>query len=134
MHYECLLISFLATHAQQRDFWIIISELLHAIPNLIVLFLFYFFRRTNTVIFILQERKNYRANATMTGSLDWSLLRRPLNTICFESPSHTNTLLQGFNELRNHDFLLDVTLLADGKSFKVRYECSVDIIFDWKYD
>lgn len=56
----------------------------------------------------------------MTGSLDWtSLERRPLNTLCFESPSHTNTLLQGFNELRNHHHLLDVTLLADGKSFKV---------------
>lgn len=56
----------------------------------------------------------------MTGSLDWTLLeRRPLNTICFESPSHTNTLLQGFNELRSHHHLLDVTLLADGKSFKV---------------
>lgn len=80
----------------------------------------FYFSRNHTVIFILQERKPYRTNATMTGSLDWTLLnRRPLNSICFESPSHTSTLLQGFNELRNHDSLIDVTLLADGKSFKV---------------
>lgn len=57
----------------------------------------------------------------MTGPLDWSLLeRRPLNSISFVSPTHPNNLINGFNELRNHDFLLDVTLLADGKSFKVR--------------
>ncbi|KAG4067485.1 hypothetical protein HA402_002762 [Bradysia odoriphaga] len=75
--------------------------------------------RVNIDIFILQERKKYRTNAAMTGSLNRTLLeRRPLNTICFESTSHTNTLLQGFNDLRNQDFLLDVTLLADGKSFK----------------
>lgn len=80
----------------------------------------FYFSRNHTVIFLLQERKNYKTNAAMTGSLDWALLdRRPLNNSCFESPSHTNTLLQGLNELRNNDLLLDVTLLVDGKSFKV---------------
>lgn len=55
----------------------------------------------------------------MTGSNDWALLDRPLNTISFESMSHTNTLLNGLNELRRREYLLDITLLAEGKSFKV---------------
>lgn len=55
----------------------------------------------------------------MTGSNDWALLDRPLNTISFESVSHTNTLLNGLNELRRREYLLDITLLAEGKSFKV---------------
>lgn len=44
----------------------------------------------------------------MTGSL-----------IIFESLSHTNTILHGLSELRRHGQLLDVTLMAEGKSFKV---------------
>lgn len=51
--------------------------------------------------------------------LDWMLLDRPLNTISFESLSHTNTILQGLNELRSQDQLLDITLVAEGQSFKV---------------
>lgn len=59
-------------------------------------------------------------NAKMTGSLDWMLLDRPLNTL-FESLSHTKTILQGLNELRRQEYLLDITLLAEGQSFKVCY-------------
>lgn len=58
-------------------------------------------------------------HAKMTGSLDWTRLDRPLNTISFESLSHTNTILQGLNELRRQEHLLDITLLAEGQSFKV---------------
>lgn len=90
-----------------------------------------FSSRVTTEIFILQEGRKYRSNAAMTGSLDRTLLeRRPLNTICFESTSHTNTLLQGFNDLRNQDFLLDVTLLADGKSFKVSAKMCFILVCD----
>lgn len=61
----------------------------------------------------------------MTGSIDWMLVDRPLNTVSFESLSHTNTVLNGLNELRRREYLLDVTLLAEGQSFKVSkyYNC-----------
>lgn len=44
---------------------------------------------------------------------------RPLNTVNFESPSHTGTLLSGLFALRTQGLLLDVTLIAGGESFKV---------------
>lgn len=62
---------------------------------------------------------------TVAETLDWMLLDRPLNTISFESLSHTNTILQGLNELRNQDQLLDITLVAEGQSFKVIYAKSL---------
>lgn len=54
----------------------------------------------------------------MTGS---ALIDRPLNTVSFESISHTNTVLTGLNELRRREYLLDITLLAEGHSFRVSY-------------
>ncbi|KAJ6643121.1 Kelch-like protein 26 [Pseudolycoriella hygida] len=78
------------------------------------------FKRSNShTIFILQEKKKYRTNVTMTGQSNWTLLHgRALNTICFESQSHPSTVLQGFNGLRSRGFLLDITLLVEGKSFR----------------
>lgn len=58
----------------------------------------------------------------MTGSIDWMLIDRPLNTVSFESLSHNNTVLNGLNELRRREYLLDITLLAEGQSFQVS-EC-----------
>ena len=55
---------------------------------------------------------------TMTGSSDWTLLDRPSNTTII---SHTSTILHGLNELRRLEYLIDVTLLAEGQSFKVKY-------------
>lgn len=52
--------------------------------------------------------------------IDSMVADQPLNTVCFESLSHTNTVLTGLNELRKREYLLDVTLLAEGRSFKVR--------------
>ncbi|XP_076358092.1 kelch-like protein 26 [Tachypleus tridentatus] len=40
------------------------------------------------------------------------------NTVHFESASHVGTLLGGLNSLRNKGLLLDITLIADGQSFK----------------
>ncbi|GLG93332.1 Kelch-like protein diablo [Gryllus bimaculatus] len=40
----------------------------------------------------------------------WGLQDRPLNTVHFESPSHTGTLLGGLNALRCRGLLLDITL------------------------
>lgn len=42
---------------------------------------------------------------------------RPLHTVHFESPSHTGTLLCGLQALRCKGLLIDVTLIAEGKSF-----------------
>lgn len=57
----------------------------------------------------------------MTRTREWGLQDpgRPLNTINFESPSHTGTLLTGLNTLRAKGHLLDVTLVADGEAFQV---------------
>ncbi|XP_059609563.1 kelch-like protein 26 [Phlebotomus argentipes] len=46
------------------------------------------------------------------------MLDRTLNTIFFESLSHTNTLLNGLNELRLNGHLIDITLTANGRSFR----------------
>uniref|UniRef100_A0A1B0CS45 BTB domain-containing protein n=1 Tax=Lutzomyia longipalpis TaxID=7200 RepID=A0A1B0CS45_LUTLO len=46
------------------------------------------------------------------------MLDRALNTIFFESLSHTNTLLNGLNELRLKGHLIDITLKANGRSFR----------------
>ncbi|KAK3908107.1 Kelch-like protein 26 [Frankliniella fusca] len=54
----------------------------------------------------------------MTRVREWGLQDRPLNTVNFESPSHTGTLLSGLNTLRAKGFLLDVTLVADGQAFQ----------------
>ena len=55
----------------------------------------------------------------MTRVREWGLQDRPLNTVHFESPSHTTTLLCGLNTLRTKGLLLDVTLVADGEAFQV---------------
>lgn len=55
----------------------------------------------------------------MTRVREWGLQDRPLNTVHFESPSHTSTLLCGLNTLRTKGLLLDVTLVADGEAFQV---------------
>jgi hypothetical protein len=55
----------------------------------------------------------------MTRVREWGLQDRPLNTVHFESPSHTTTLLAGLNTLRTKGLLLDVTLVADGQAFQV---------------
>lgn len=57
----------------------------------------------------------------MTRTKDWALQEpgRPLNTVNFESPSHTGTLLAGLNTLRAKGHLLDVTLVAEGQAFQV---------------
>lgn len=54
----------------------------------------------------------------MTRVREWGLQDRPLNTVHFESPSHTSTLLCGLNTLRTKGLLLDVTLVADGEAFQ----------------
>lgn len=54
----------------------------------------------------------------MTLAVTLMLHDRPLNTIYFESLSHTNTLLHGLNELRLKDQLLDITLQAEGRNFQ----------------
>lgn len=51
--------------------------------------------------------------------VDWILSDQTLNRVNFESLSHTNTVLAGLNELRKCEHLLDVTLLAEGRSFQV---------------
>jgi hypothetical protein len=55
----------------------------------------------------------------MTRVREWGLQDRPLNTVHFESPSHTSTLLCGLNTLRTKGLLLDITLVADGEAFQV---------------
>ncbi|XP_046680622.1 kelch-like protein 26 [Homalodisca vitripennis] len=56
----------------------------------------------------------------MTRTKEWGLQEpgRPLNTVNFESPSHTGTLLTGLNMLRAKGHLLDVTLVAEGEAFQ----------------
>ncbi|XP_049790542.1 kelch-like protein 26 isoform X3 [Schistocerca nitens] len=54
----------------------------------------------------------------MTRVREWGLQDRPLNTVHFESPSHTGTLLCGLNTLRSKGLLLDVTLVAEGEAFQ----------------
>ncbi|XP_054267106.1 kelch-like protein 26 isoform X2 [Macrosteles quadrilineatus] len=56
----------------------------------------------------------------MTRTREWGLQEpgRPLNTVNFESPSHTGTLLTGLNTLRAKGHLLDVTLVAEGEAFQ----------------
>nr|CAD7259250.1 unnamed protein product [Timema shepardi] len=54
----------------------------------------------------------------MTRVREWGLQDRPLNTVQFESPSHTGMLLCGLNTLRTRGWLLDVTLLAEGEAFQ----------------
>ncbi|PSN54714.1 Kelch-like protein 26 [Blattella germanica] len=54
----------------------------------------------------------------MTRVREWGMQDRPLNTVHFESPSHTSTLLCGLNTLRTKGLLLDVTLVADGEAFQ----------------
>lgn len=58
----------------------------------------------------------------MTKAKDFSFLDKPLNTVYFDSPSHTGTLLSGLHELWKKGQLLDITLLAEGISFKVQYQ------------
>ena len=55
----------------------------------------------------------------MTRVREWGMQDRPLNTVHFESPSHTSTLLCGLNTLRTKGLLLDVTLVAEGEAFQV---------------
>lgn len=55
----------------------------------------------------------------MTKAKDFSFLDKPLNTVYFDSPSHTGTLLSGLHELWKKGQLLDITLLAEGIAFKV---------------
>lgn len=52
----------------------------------------------------------------MTRTKEWAVLD---NTVNFESPSHTGTLLTGLNTLRAKGQLLDVTLVAEGEAFQV---------------
>lgn len=47
---------------------------------------------------------------------------KELNGIIFESFSHTGTILKGLNELRLKGVLVDVTLQADGKKFRVSFQ------------
>lgn len=56
----------------------------------------------------------------MTRTKEWGLQDpgRPLNTVNFEFPSHTGTLLSGLNALRAEGLLLDVTLVAEGEAFQ----------------
>ncbi|XP_067013052.1 kelch-like protein 26 [Anabrus simplex] len=54
----------------------------------------------------------------MTRVREWGLQDRPLNTVHFESPSHTGTLLCGLNTLRSKGLLLDITLVAEGEAFQ----------------
>ncbi|XP_026468720.1 kelch-like protein 26 [Ctenocephalides felis] len=54
----------------------------------------------------------------MTKAKDFSFLDKPLNTVYFDSPSHTGTLLSGLHELWKKGQLLDITLLAEGIAFK----------------
>lgn len=63
--------------------------------------------------------RNWTRTSKMTRVREWGLQDRPLNTVNFESPSHTGTLLSGLNTLRAKGFLLDVTLVADGEAFQV---------------
>lgn len=57
--------------------------------------------------------------------IDVMSLSRTLNPTVFESMSHTSTLLNGLNFLRERDYLLDVTIWADGESFKVQNLCFI---------
>lgn len=61
----------------------------------------------------------------MTRTKEWGLQDpgRPLNTVNFEFPSHTGTLLSGLNALRAEGLLLDVTLVAEGEAFQVKIVC-----------
>ena len=45
----------------------------------------------------------------------------PLNTVLFESPSHTSTLLCGLNTLQTKGLLLDITVVADGEAFQAHH-------------
>lgn len=59
---------------------------------------------------------------------------RPLNTLCFESPTHTGVLLSGLNSLRGKGLLLDVTLIAEGCAFQVLFYVSynlTDSLLSW---
>jgi hypothetical protein len=68
----------------------------------------------------VQCSRSVRSQAEdMTRVREWGLQDRPLNTVHFESPSHTTTLLGGLNTLRTKGLLLDVTLVADGQAFQV---------------
>lgn len=54
---------------------------------------------------------------TLVPGLDYN--EKPLNTVYFDSPSHSDTLLSGLNSLRSKGHLLDVTLYAQGNAFQV---------------
>lgn len=60
----------------------------------------------------------------MTLAVTLTLQDRPLNTVYFESLSHTNTLLNGLNELRLKGQLLDITFQAEGREFQVNFNTS----------
>lgn len=54
---------------------------------------------------------------TLVPGLDYN--EKPLNTLYFDSLSHSDTLLSGLNSLRSKGHLLDVTLYAQGNAFQV---------------
>lgn len=54
----------------------------------------------------------------MTRLKEICLQDRPLNTVNFECPSHCGILLTGLDSLRSKEQLLDITLLAEGQSFR----------------
>ena len=58
-------------------------------------------------------------NYKMTRSIEWLYEDHPLNTTYFESVSHTNTILNGLNDLRLSGHLFDITFVAEGRYFKV---------------
>lgn len=66
------------------------------------------------------------------GPIDVLPLSRTLNPTVFESMSHASTLLNGLNFLRERDYLLDVTIWADGESFKVRNLRFLIIVTDFR--
>lgn len=69
------------------------------------------------ILFILQINWCWTINK-MTRLKEWCLQDRPLNTVHFECPSHCGTLLAGLDSLRTKGQLLDITLLAEGQSFR----------------
>lgn len=66
---------------------------------------------------------------------DWMILDKDgqVNSIYFHSLAHSNTLLNGLNELRRHGHLMDVTLLAEGRQFKVHMKIVLYQIIVWNY-
>lgn len=60
----------------------------------------------------------------MTGnSLEWTITLNHSNTH-FESLAHSKAILSGLNELRQEEKLVDITLVAQGESFKVSDKCT----------